>query len=231
MQWSEEEYAEKLRIGGGKERMASLLTDEFVRRQRPAGRRRGPEGAAGRLAPAQDRDLQGDGARRAPARRAPASPGSSTRRCRPAGRWPSPRRRPRSRCARCSSTWSGADAAAHFEVFAGDVVPAKKPDPAIYLLALERMGVARRRRDRGRGLAQRPARRRRRGPALRGDGQRLHRRRGHERGAARRHAAWATRASPRACSPTAARARPGDQVTLADLEACLREPLPHKEAV
>ena len=26
-------------------------------------------------------------------------------------------------------------------------------------------------------------------------------------------------------------ARPGDQVTLADLEACLREPLPHKEAV
>ena len=26
-------------------------------------------------------------------------------------------------------------------------------------------------------------------------------------------------------------ARPGDQVTLADLEACLTEPLPHKEAV
>ena len=29
--WSEEEYGEKLKIGGGKERMASLLTDEFVR--------------------------------------------------------------------------------------------------------------------------------------------------------------------------------------------------------
>jgi phosphoglycolate phosphatase-like HAD superfamily hydrolase len=28
--WSVEEYAEKLTIGGGKERMASLLTDEFV---------------------------------------------------------------------------------------------------------------------------------------------------------------------------------------------------------
>ena len=29
---------------------------------------------------------------------------------------------------------------------------------------------------------------------------------------------------PARCSPTAARARPGDQVTLADLEACLSEP-------
>ncbi len=27
--------------------------------------------------------------------------------------------------------------AAHFAVFAGDIVPAKKPDPAIYLLALQ----------------------------------------------------------------------------------------------
>src|SRR5262249_21102292 len=31
---------------------------------------------------------------------------------------------------------------AFFAVFAGDGGPAKKPDPAIYLLALERMGVA-----------------------------------------------------------------------------------------
>ncbi len=31
VRWSEEEYAEKLRIGGGKERMASLLTPAFVR--------------------------------------------------------------------------------------------------------------------------------------------------------------------------------------------------------
>ena len=30
VEWSEEDYAEKLRIGGGKERMASLLTEEFV---------------------------------------------------------------------------------------------------------------------------------------------------------------------------------------------------------
>ena len=31
VRWSEEEYGERLKIGGGKERMASLLTEEFVR--------------------------------------------------------------------------------------------------------------------------------------------------------------------------------------------------------
>ena len=30
VRWSEEDYAEKLLIGGGKERMASLLTPEFL---------------------------------------------------------------------------------------------------------------------------------------------------------------------------------------------------------
>jgi beta-phosphoglucomutase-like phosphatase (HAD superfamily) len=35
----------------------------------------------------------------------------------------------------------GAANASRFDVFAGDVVPAKKPDPAIYLLALERIGL------------------------------------------------------------------------------------------
>ena len=37
----------------------------------------------------------------------------------------------------------GEETAAHFAVFAGDIVPAKKPDPAIYLLALEELGVGR----------------------------------------------------------------------------------------
>ena len=35
----------------------------------------------------------------------------------------------------------GSANAASFQVFAGDVVPAKKPDPAIYVLALERLGL------------------------------------------------------------------------------------------
>ena len=30
VQWTEEEYADKLRVGGGKERMATLFTPEFV---------------------------------------------------------------------------------------------------------------------------------------------------------------------------------------------------------
>src|SRR5262249_55094956 len=36
----------------------------------------------------------------------------------------------------------GADRAALFAVFAGDVVPVKKPDPSIYVLALERLGAS-----------------------------------------------------------------------------------------
>ncbi len=36
----------------------------------------------------------------------------------------------------------GTDRAARFEVLAGDIVPAKKPAPDIYLLAVERLGVA-----------------------------------------------------------------------------------------
>ena len=62
MRWSEEEYGEKLKIGGGKERMASLLTDEFVRgRTGSPPTPDGQQGAARRLAQAQDRELQGDG--------------------------------------------------------------------------------------------------------------------------------------------------------------------------
>ena len=88
VQWSEEEYAEKLRIGGGKERMASLLTAEFVREHGLPGdpRARGscwPSGTVAR--PRSTRRWCAPGA--CPA--APASPASSTRRSRPAGRWPS----------------------------------------------------------------------------------------------------------------------------------------------
>ena len=52
----------------------------------------------------------------------------------------------------------GPELAARFTVLAGDVVPRKKPDPAIYTLALERTGLEPERVDRRRGLAQRPAR-------------------------------------------------------------------------
>jgi beta-phosphoglucomutase-like phosphatase (HAD superfamily) len=124
----------------------------------------------------------------------------------------------------------GDEHAAHFAVFAGDVVPAKKPDPAIYLLAIERLGVSPDEaivvEDSRNGLLAAV------GASLRcvvtvssytaeedmseallvvsslGDP-----------------------GEPTRVLTNRTSARPGDQVTLADLEACLGEPLPHKEAV
>ena len=108
--------------------MASLLTP-IRRGRRPAdGRRRA--GRAGRpLAPAQDRDLHRDGRRGRPA-------GPARRR---AG---SPAKRPHAGWALAVASTSaepsvravlehavGADAGAGFLVFAGDVVPHKKPAP------------------------------------------------------------------------------------------------------
>jgi HAD superfamily hydrolase (TIGR01509 family) len=140
VQWSEAEYGEKLRIGGGKERMASLLTDEFVRDN---GLPTDPEG---------QRELLADWHKRKTAKyKAIVN----------AGRLPG-----RSGIARIvgealeagwllavASTSAeesvravlehavGTDNAASFAVFAGDIVPAKKPDPAIYTLALERLDL------------------------------------------------------------------------------------------
>jgi HAD superfamily hydrolase (TIGR01509 family) len=140
VQWSEEEYGEKLKIGGGKERMASLLTDEFVRAN---GLPTDPDG---------QRELLTDWHKRKTARYKSMVQ---------AGRLPA-----RSGIARIvqdalDAGWTlavastsaeesvravlehvvGSANAARFEVFAGDVVPAKKPDPAIYVLALERIGL------------------------------------------------------------------------------------------
>ena len=140
VQWSDEDYAEKLKIGGGKERMASLLTDEFVRANGL------PTDADGQ------RELLADWHRRKTARYKAMVQ---------AGRLP-----PRSGIARIvndalDAGWTlavastsaeesvravlehavGSENAASFQVFAGDVVPAKKPDPAIYVLALDRLGL------------------------------------------------------------------------------------------
>jgi HAD superfamily hydrolase (TIGR01509 family) len=141
VRWSEEEYGEKLRIGGGKERMASLLTDEFVR-------------ANGLPADAEgQRELLADWHRRKTATykaivragRLPVRPGIA-----------------RIVSEALNAGWSvavastsaeesvravledavGAESAGRFAVFAGDAVVAKKPDPAIYELALEQLGIS-----------------------------------------------------------------------------------------
>ena len=86
----------------------------------------------------------------------------------------------------------GAELAAQFAVFAGDVVPAKKPAPDIYLLALRELGVGPERGRRRRGQRQRPAGRARRRAADGRHREQLHRRRGLHRGVARRDARSAT---------------------------------------
>jgi HAD superfamily hydrolase (TIGR01509 family) len=138
--WSEEEYGAALRIGGGKERMRSLLTPRFVAE---AGLPGDPEGQAAEIARWHERKTQlyvemvREG-------RLPARPGIAriVSEARAAG-W---------QLAVCSTSAEpsvrailenavGPEVAAGFLVLAGDVVPAKKPAPDIYLLALERLGI------------------------------------------------------------------------------------------
>ncbi len=141
VRWSEEEYGEKLKISGGKERMASLLTEDFVR---DAGLPTDPEG--------QQKAVAGWHRRKTDiyteivaAGRLPGRPGVA-----------------RITAAALDEGWAlgvastsseasvravlehvvGSDRAARFAlVLAGDVVPKKKPAPDIYQLALARLGV------------------------------------------------------------------------------------------
>jgi HAD superfamily hydrolase (TIGR01509 family) len=140
--WSVQEYAERLKIGGGKERMASLLTPEFVRAQGlPAD-------------PAGQKELLADWHRRKTARykeivyagRLPGRPGIARIVGEAIGAgWTlavaSTSAEESVRAVLAHAV--GSDHAARFEVFAGDIVPAKKPDPAIYDLAVDRLGIER----------------------------------------------------------------------------------------
>ena len=127
-------------IGGGKERMASLLTDEFVREH---GLPTDPEGQRELLAGWHRKKTAAYKARVA-AGEMPARPGFA-----------------RIVDEALAADWTlavastsaeesvratlehavGKEKASHFSVLAGDAVPAKKPDPGIYLLALERTGA------------------------------------------------------------------------------------------
>jgi HAD superfamily hydrolase (TIGR01509 family) len=141
VRWSEGEYGEKLKIGGGKERMASLLTEDFVRANGL------PTDAGGQ------KELLADWHRRKTAHykaivragRLPGRPGIAriVDEALNAG-W----------ILAVASTSAeesvtavlehtvGDENAAKFAVFAGDIVPAKKPDPAIYALVLEQLPIA-----------------------------------------------------------------------------------------
>ena len=139
--WSEEEYGVKLQIAGGKERMSSALTPEFVAK---AGLPVDPEGQRRVVAAWHERksEIFGEWVR---AGRLPGRPGV---------------RRIIGEAA--SSGWklavastsaeesvrsvlehvAGRELAARFAVLAGDVVPRKKPAPDIYLLAMQTLGVS-----------------------------------------------------------------------------------------
>lgn len=138
VRWSEEEYGAALGIGGGKERMASLLTPDLVA---VAGL---PTDAAGQAKEVErwhrrKTELYVEMVRNG---RLPARPGVArvVGEAHAAG-W---------QLAVCSTSAEpsvrailehavGPDVAAEFVVLAGDVVAAKKPAPDIYLLALERL--------------------------------------------------------------------------------------------
>jgi dihydroxyacetone kinase phosphoprotein-dependent L subunit len=140
VRWSPAEYKEKLRIGGGKERMASLLTPEFVA---AAGLPADPAGQRAMLATWHRRKteiytgLVAAGA-------VPPRPGVArvAAQALDAG-W---RLAVASTSAADSVTATleravGPESARQIMVFAGDIVAHKKPAPDIYLAALDWLGL------------------------------------------------------------------------------------------
>lgn len=140
VRWSEDDYARVLRIGGGKERLASLLTPAFVER-------------AGLPADPAEQD--------ALVRRWHAEKTLRYTAMVRSGRMPGRPGIARIVAEASDAGWLlavastsaeasvravlehavGDDTASRFAVFAGDVVPRKKPAPDIYLLALQELGV------------------------------------------------------------------------------------------
>jgi len=129
--WSEQEYGEKLKIGGGKERMASLFDDPAF----AAAHHKDEIAEWHRTKSTIFQKLVGD---------LPPRPGITRIITEALERgWPVA-------VASTSAEASvravlrqavGPAAAARIPVFAGDIVPAKKPDPAIYRLTVSRLGL------------------------------------------------------------------------------------------
>jgi len=140
IEWSVDEYAHRLQVAGGKERMATELTPEFVAAN---GLPATAEGQAERLA-AWHRRKTAIYTDMVAAGRLPPRPGVSRiiAEAHAAG-WAlavaSTSAEPSVRA--ILEQAAGPAQAADFVVLAGDVVERKKPAPDIYLLALERLGT------------------------------------------------------------------------------------------
>lgn len=138
--WSEEDYVHYVTIGGGKERMRALLTPEFIREAHL------PAGAAEQTAMIADWHRRKTAAYVARVTRGemPGRPGVTriVDEATAAG-WQlavaSTSAEPAVRA--ILEHVVGVERARRFAVFAGDVVPRKKPAPDIYQLALRRLRV------------------------------------------------------------------------------------------
>jgi HAD superfamily hydrolase (TIGR01509 family) len=139
--WSEADYADLLRIGGGKERMASLLTADFVAAN---GLPAAPE-AQKELLAAWHKSKSQHYAAAVEDGQMPARPGivRIVDEARSAG-W----QLAVASTSAESSVWAvlehvvGEERAAGFRIYAGDVVARKKPAPDIYELAIADLGIS-----------------------------------------------------------------------------------------
>jgi HAD superfamily hydrolase (TIGR01509 family) len=216
--WDEAEYARRLQIGGGKERIASLFDDPEQRRDEIL--------ALHKRKTALYKEMVRAG-------RLPARPGIAriVDEAIAAGWTLAVASTSAEESVRAVLEHAVGEAnAAHFAVFAGDIVPAKKPDPAIYVLALEQLGLqpgdAIVIEDSRNGLL-----------AAVGAGLRCVVTVSGYTADEDMHEAVLVVTSlgdpgePARVLANRGGARPGDLVTLADLEACRPRPLSEKEAV
>ncbi|MEV6301128.1 HAD-IA family hydrolase [Actinoplanes sp. NPDC051861] len=137
VRWSEDDYAEKLRIGGGKERMASLFDDPAFAAATGGSDRTDQLRTWHRAKTDFFLQLVAQG-------RIPARPGIARiiTDALQAG-WTvavaSTSAADSVRAVLANAV--GGATAERVPVFAGDIVPAKKPDPAIYRLTVDRLGL------------------------------------------------------------------------------------------
>ena len=140
VRWDEEEYAVRLKIGGGKERMASLFKDPgFAEEARfPAD-----EQQRAALLATWHKTKTNHFKRMVADGELPARPGIARiiKEALDAGWTVAVASTSAEESVRAVlQNAVGPDTASRVPVFAGDIVPAKKPDPAIYLKALEVLG-------------------------------------------------------------------------------------------
>jgi HAD superfamily hydrolase (TIGR01509 family) len=140
VQWSDADYAEKVKIGGGKERMRSILTPDVVRR---LGLPDDPAAWADTVQQWHKRKTA-IYTERVAAGVMPGRPGIRriVEEAAAAGWTLAVASTSAEASVRAVLEHAvGAELAERFRVFAGDIVPAKKPAPDIYLHALRELGV------------------------------------------------------------------------------------------